>query len=402
MKHVNRFTGLLLLPLLLLFAVGIVRADTTYVIQPGDSLFRIALQFGVTVDDIVQANNIVNPNLIIAGQNLIIPGVDGPAAGQPVPPPAATVPAGTAPGATTPGATTPPPVTGGTAVEGGVIHVIQPGDSLFRISLVYNVPMADIVAANNLANASLIIAGQELFIPGATVSASAPAPAAPAAGSTTGEAAPPARPAPTLEAAPPPPAAAAANLFVNPSFEGDWHYYIYNELQIPDGWQVAIDEGPNTLQPGDGGNFARPEIRVVSRAQLSESEWDWFIFDGFKTLKAFKGYAPTIFHFFQDVPLQPGRYRMTVNYFPDIVAQYYPGGRRDFATDPLAGEVRIIHDNGGTDWSSVTPGQKNSRTYEFNVSQASTVRLGASFRNRFGPANNGWFLDNWMLERIGN
>lgn len=392
MKHVNRFTGLLLLPLLLLLAAGIVRADTTYVIQPGDSLFRIALQFGVTVDDIVQANNIVNPNLIIAGQELVIPGVAGPATGQPVPPPAATAPAGP----------TTPPAGGGTAVEGGVIHVIQPGESLFRISLLYNVPIAAIVEANELPNASLIIAGQELFIPGATVSAAPPTAGTTTSVPTTGGAAPTAAaPAPTLEAAPPP-AVAATNLFTNPSFEGDWHYYIYNELQIPDGWQVAIDEGPNTLQPGDGGNFARPEIRVVSRAQLSESEWDWFIFDGFKTLKAFKGYAPTIFHFFQDVSLQPGRYRMTINYFPDIVAQYYPGGRRDFATDPLAGEVRIIHDNGGTDWSAVTPGQKNSRTYEFTVSQAGTVRLGASFRNRFGPANNGWFLDNWMLERIGN
>ncbi|MBP6786254.1 MAG: LysM peptidoglycan-binding domain-containing protein [Candidatus Promineofilum sp.] len=400
MKHLNRIAGMLLLPLLLLFAAGVVRADTAYVIQPGDSLFRIALQFGVTVDDIVQANNIVNPNLIIAGQELVIPGVDGPAQGQPVPPPAATVTAGTT-----------PPVTGGTAVEGGVIHVIQPGESLFRISLLYNVPMADIVAANELANASLIIAGQELFIPGATAAtapaAGAPAAGAPAAGTTTGGAAPtaaapgPVAPAATL-APTPPPAVAATNLFINPSFEGDWHYHIYNELQIPDGWQVAIDEGPNTLQPGDGGNFARPEIRVVSRAQLAESEWDWFIFDGFKTLKAFKGYAPTIFHFFQDVPLQPGRYRMTINFFPDIVAQYYPGGRRDFHTDPLSGEVRIIHDNGGTDWSTVTPGQKNSRTYEFTVGQASTVRLGASFRNRFGPANNGWFLDNWQLQRLGN
>ena len=173
-------------------------------------------------------------------------------------------------------------------------------------------------------------------------------------------------------------------------------------MQIPDGWQVAIDEGPNTLQPGDGGNFARPEIRVVSRAQLSENEWDWFIFDGFKTLKAFKGYAPTIFHFFQDVQLQPGRYRMTLNFFPDIVAQYYPGGRRDFHTDPLSGEVRVIHNSGGTDWTTVTAGVRNNRIYEFTVSQTGTVRLGASFRNRFGPANNGWFLDDWQLVRLGN
>ncbi len=143
-------------------------------------------------------------------------------------------------------------------------------------------------------------------------------------------------------------------------------------------------------------------MRVITRGQLSESEWDVFIFDGFKVVKAFKGYAPTIFHFFQDVNLQPGRYRMTIQYFPDIVAQYFPGGNREFVTDPLSGEVRIIHNNGGTDWATVTPGQRNARTYEFTVSQAGTVRLGASFRNRFGPANNGWFIDDWKLERIGN
>ena len=392
MTNKYRLSLLLLLPLLLLFA-GVVRADTTHVIQPGDSLFRIALQYGVTIDAIVEANNIVNPNLIVAGQTLIIPGVDGPAAGQTAPAPVATTPPVTAP---------PALPAGGSVVEGGVIHVIQPGESLFRISLAYGVPIADIVAANELANASLIIAGQELFIPGATAAAttgagattSAPA-ATPTAAATV--AAPPAASATTAA-----PVATETNLFTNGSFEGDWHYYLYNELQIPDGWQVAIDEGPNTLQPGDGGNFARPEIRVVSRAQLSENEWDWFIFDGFKTLKAFKGYAPTIFHFFQDVQLQPGRYRMTLNFFPDIVAQYYPGGRRDFHTDPLSGEVRVLHNSGGTDWTTVTAGVRNNRIYEFTVSQAGTVRLGGSFRNRFGPANNGWFLDDWQLVRLGN
>ena len=94
--------------------------------------------------------------------------------------------------------------------------------------------------------------------------------------------------------------------------------------------------GVYALQPGDGGNFARPEIRVVTTASLAEDEGDLFVFDGYKTMKAFKGYAPTIFHFFQDVPLQPGRYRMTLNFFPDIVARYYSGGR-EFHTDPSPG-----------------------------------------------------------------
>ena len=46
---------------------------TVYKVQSGDSLSSIADKFGVTVDDIVKVNNIVNPNEIYAGQELIIP-----------------------------------------------------------------------------------------------------------------------------------------------------------------------------------------------------------------------------------------------------------------------------------------------------------------------------------------
>ncbi len=380
-KQYVRLLCLMGLSIALLLSAGVARADTVHVVQTGDSLFRIALQYGVTVDSIVAANNIVNANLIFVGQELIIPGVDGPATGQPAP--AATAQP------TTP--TTPP--AGGSAVEGGVMHLVQPGDSLFRISITYNVPLAAIVEANNIVNPSLIIAGQQLFIPGATVSTAAAPPA------TTAPGAPSAPPAAATTAAPAP---VSTNLFTNGNFEGDWYFYLYNELQVPAGWLLATDEGPNNLEGGSGGLFNRPEVRVVGKNQLPEVEWDWFIFDGYKSVKVFKGGAPTAFSLFQDVNLQPGRYRVTLNFFPDIVAHYYPGGARDYNLHPLAGEVRVIHNSGGTDWSSVTAGQRNSRTYEFTVDQAGVVRLGASFRNRFETANNGWFLDDWRLERIGN
>jgi LysM repeat protein len=373
MKHPNRTIVFLLSLMVFLLTVGSVYADTIYVVQPGDTLFRISVTYNVPIADIAAANNIVNPRLLSIGQELIIPGVDGPV-GQP-----------------TPVATTKPtlPIVA-TPVEGGVMHLIQSGDTLFRISVTYNVPMADIVEANNIVNPSIIVAGRELFIPGATVVGGT----TPAATITPGA---PASSAPAATAAP-----AAANLFTNGSFEGDWYFYLYNELQVPAGWLLATDEGPNTLDPGSGGLFNRPEVRVVGKNQLPEAEWEWFIFDGFKSVKVFKGGAPTAFSLFQDVNLQPGRYRMTLNFFPDIVAQYFPGGSREFDTNPLSGEIRIIHNNGGADWSTVTAGQRNSRTYEFTVDQAGVVRLGAAFRNRFTTANNGWFLDDWRLERIGN
>ena len=44
-----------------------------YTVQAGDSLGAIAEKFGVTVDAIVQANSITDPNLILPGETLIIP-----------------------------------------------------------------------------------------------------------------------------------------------------------------------------------------------------------------------------------------------------------------------------------------------------------------------------------------
>jgi LysM repeat protein len=44
-----------------------------YTVQAGDSLSAIAAQFGVTVDALIQANNITDPNTILVGQVLTIP-----------------------------------------------------------------------------------------------------------------------------------------------------------------------------------------------------------------------------------------------------------------------------------------------------------------------------------------
>jgi murein DD-endopeptidase MepM/ murein hydrolase activator NlpD len=49
-----------------------------YVVQPGETLFRIATQHGLTVNDLAQANSISDPTLIYAGQQLVIPGVEVP------------------------------------------------------------------------------------------------------------------------------------------------------------------------------------------------------------------------------------------------------------------------------------------------------------------------------------
>jgi LysM repeat protein len=47
--------------------------NTTYVVQPGDTLFKIAVRFHVTVASLAQANGIRNTNLVYVGQRLVIP-----------------------------------------------------------------------------------------------------------------------------------------------------------------------------------------------------------------------------------------------------------------------------------------------------------------------------------------
>lgn len=48
-------------------------ARTLYVVQPGDTLSNIAQRFGVSLDALMEANGITNPDEIYAGQILRIP-----------------------------------------------------------------------------------------------------------------------------------------------------------------------------------------------------------------------------------------------------------------------------------------------------------------------------------------
>ncbi len=45
-----------------------------YVVQPGDTLAAIAEEFGVTVQELIDANRLDNPDVLRVGQELIIPG----------------------------------------------------------------------------------------------------------------------------------------------------------------------------------------------------------------------------------------------------------------------------------------------------------------------------------------
>lgn len=103
--------------------------ETIYVVQPGDNLFRIGLRYGISWVQIAEANGIVNPNMIRAGQELKIP------TSAPGPNPEFT-------------------------------HVVQPGETLFRIAIRYGVSWQAVAQRNQIRPPHIIYPGQTLIIPG--------------------------------------------------------------------------------------------------------------------------------------------------------------------------------------------------------------------------------------------
>ena len=127
------------------------RAADEVIVRAGETLTSISLRHGVSIDRIVELNEIANPSRIYAGQRLRLE--EAPA--RPSTP-----------------AAKPAPATPRT-------HTVRGGEHLTGIARHYGVTIAQIVAANGIPNASRIYAGQRLTIPGAE-----PAPTArPAAGS---------------------------------------------------------------------------------------------------------------------------------------------------------------------------------------------------------------------------
>ncbi len=126
--------------------------DCIHEVQAGDrNLYRISLVYGVTVDEIARATGLANPNLIVVGQQLIIPGCGRTGAV----PPATSIPSTDGQGG---GSVA--PVTGG-----GTTYTVQQGDTLFKISLQTGVPVASIAAANNISDWDRIFINQQLVIP---------------------------------------------------------------------------------------------------------------------------------------------------------------------------------------------------------------------------------------------
>jgi len=114
-----------LVGLLLFVASGLGEAASTYVVRPGDTIWLISQRHDTTVDAIVQANRLTNPDHIMVGQELIIPG-------------------------------------------GAVLHVVRPGETLWTISQQYNTTVTAVARENGINQPDYVEVGARLRIPAGT------------------------------------------------------------------------------------------------------------------------------------------------------------------------------------------------------------------------------------------
>jgi len=98
-----------------------------YMVQPGDTLQKIADSYGISVNTLLWANDLTTSSTIKVGQNLVILPLDG------------------------------------------VLHVVKSGDTISGISKTYKSDSDDIIVYNSLASQDDIYIGDILIVPGGTM-----------------------------------------------------------------------------------------------------------------------------------------------------------------------------------------------------------------------------------------
>ncbi len=131
----RRFSALLLLLCLLAATLpsaargqGGTPAGPVYVVQSGDTLWAIAQRFGVSLDALVSANHLSDANSLKAGDQLVIPGLEG--------------------------------MTGRLETRQVVF-----GETLASLSRRYQAPLAQLVKLNHLTAGAELYAGYNLIVP---------------------------------------------------------------------------------------------------------------------------------------------------------------------------------------------------------------------------------------------
>ncbi|PKO21157.1 MAG: hypothetical protein CVU38_16215 [Chloroflexi bacterium HGW-Chloroflexi-1] len=105
----------------------------TYQVALGDTLGEVAEKFGVTSEQILNLNSLADPDVLMVGQELKIPGQA-------------------------------PPELGGPST-----YTVRTGDTLYSIALRFGVTLVELQDLNNIADENQIYVSQELKIPATAV-----------------------------------------------------------------------------------------------------------------------------------------------------------------------------------------------------------------------------------------
>lgn len=134
--------------------------NITYTVRAGDTLFRIAQQFGVTVNAIAQVNQLANPNNLRIGQTLIIPvrPTEQPTV------PKATITMTPEPTFTATQTLEMVPETSPTPQGEQIVETVLSGDTLSRFAQRHGTTVQELIRLNNIQNPDLIIAGSRLIV----------------------------------------------------------------------------------------------------------------------------------------------------------------------------------------------------------------------------------------------
>jgi murein DD-endopeptidase MepM/ murein hydrolase activator NlpD len=134
LKKFTRVSFILIVILVMLLPVGKAGAQDSqpegqvYIVQPGDTLSGIAARFGVSTEDLISANGIADPDNLVVGTRLIIPG---------------------------PG-----------TIQGEVVTVpVSYGTTLRSLSRRYRLSQSDLALMNRITSPAEIYAGSSLVLP---------------------------------------------------------------------------------------------------------------------------------------------------------------------------------------------------------------------------------------------
>ena len=120
-------------------------AAVTHVVQPGESLWGIAVANNLTTRTVAVFNGLSEDAMLIAGESIEVPTVAEGAA--------ALASAGTSASA---------------ASATGADHLVQPGESLWSIATANGITVQEVASFNGLAEDALLIAGETIQVPTAS------------------------------------------------------------------------------------------------------------------------------------------------------------------------------------------------------------------------------------------